>query len=117
MLHLVFQAQILNEKELKGVISHEISHIKNKDTLISTIAVILAGAVTYIAIMARWAFIFGGSNEERGNFYEILALSIIAPVAATILRLSISRTREFMADELGVVKQGTSDFSKWFISD
>ena len=63
----------LDERELKGVIAHEISHIKNKDTLISTIAVILAGSIAYVAVMARWAFIFGGSNEERGNFYEIFA--------------------------------------------
>ena len=91
----------LNERELKGVLAHEISHIKNKDTLISTVAVVLAGAIAYVAMMARWAMIFGRSDDNSGSIYEILALSILAPIIATILRLSISRSREYLADETG----------------
>lgn len=91
----------LNERELKGVLAHEISHIKNKDTLISTVAVVLAGAIAYVAMMARWAMIFGRSDDNSGSIYEILALSILAPIIATILRLSISRSREYLADESG----------------
>ena len=91
----------LDERELKGVLAHEISHIKNKDTLISTIAVVLAGSIAYVAMMARWAMIFGRKEEGSGNIYEVLALSILAPIIATILRLSISRSREYLADETG----------------
>lgn len=93
--------EILDERELKGVIAHEVSHIKNKDTLISTVAVVLAGAIAYVAMMARWAMIFGRNDDNSGSLYEVLALSIVAPIVATILRLSISRSREFLADESG----------------
>lgn len=91
----------LNHRELKGVIAHEIAHIKNKDLLISTVSVILASAIAYLAVMARWAAIFGNSREEEGNLLEIITLSIVAPIAASILRLAISRSREYLADETG----------------
>jgi heat shock protein HtpX len=91
----------LNQRELKGVIAHEIAHIKNKDLLISTVSVILASAIAYLAVMARWAAIFGNSREEGGNLLEIITLSIVAPIAASILRLAISRSREYVADETG----------------
>jgi len=91
----------LDEREIKGVIAHEISHIKNKDTLISTVAVILAGAIAYVAMMARWAMIFKRGEQSSKGVYEVLALSIVAPIVATILRLFISRSREYLADETG----------------
>jgi len=90
----------LSKRELKGVIAHEIAHIKNRDVLISTLASVLAGTIAYIAMMARWAAIFG-SGDNRGNFLEIILISILAPLIALILQLSISRSREFMADETG----------------
>ncbi len=93
---------MLDERELKGVLAHEIGHIKNKDLLISTVSVILASAIAYLAMMARWAMIFGGSRDENdSNVLELLMLSILAPISATILRLAISRSREYIADETG----------------
>jgi len=92
---------LLDEQELKGVIAHEIGHIKNKDLLISTVSVILASAIAYIAIIARWAMIFGSRDENSMGLAELLVLSIVAPISATILRLSISRSREYVADETG----------------
>jgi heat shock protein HtpX len=93
--------ELLSERELKGVIAHEISHIKNRDTLISTIAVILTGVISYIAILARWGMIFGSKDGDSSGLFEILILTILAPFIATILRFAISRTREYIADESG----------------
>ncbi len=94
---------LLNEEELEGVIAHEISHIKNRDILISTIAATIAGVISYIAFMARWAAIFGGMGRDRdsGNILELIVLAILAPLLATIIRLAISRSREYLADESG----------------
>lgn len=99
---------LLNEKELKGVISHEISHIKHRDTLIQTIAVSIAGVISYIAMITRWFAIFGGDDE--GSLLELLVLAIITPIIATLIQLSISRSREYLADESGarLIKDGTS---------
>ncbi|MBT3394825.1 zinc metalloprotease HtpX [archaeon] len=94
--------ELLNEEELKGVLAHEISHIKNRDMLISTIAAVIAGAISYLAFMARWAAIFGGRGDGRNsNIVELLALSILAPIMALIIRMAISRSREYIADESG----------------
>ena len=93
--------ELLTEQELKGVIAHEIGHIKNKDLLISTISVILASAIAYLAVMARWTMIFGSKDENNRGIIELLVLSIVAPISATILRLTISKKREFVADETG----------------
>ncbi len=92
---------LLDDIELKGVIAHELSHVKNRDTLIQTIAVVIAGIISYIASMARWATIFGGgNNDERGNnWLSLLVLTIITPIIAVLLQLALSRTREYMADE------------------
>lgn len=93
---------LLNRDELKGVIAHEISHIKNNDILISTISATIAGIITYAAMMARYAAIFGGMRDrDSGNIISILALSILAPIAALIIQLAISRSREYIADETG----------------
>ncbi|MEM2138712.1 MAG: zinc metalloprotease HtpX [Candidatus Woesearchaeota archaeon] len=91
---------LLNDDELKGVIAHELSHIKNRDTLIATIASVIAGTISYLASMARWAAFFGGFNErERGkSLLELLVLAILAPLIALIIQLAISRQREYLAD-------------------
>jgi len=98
--------RILNREELEGVIAHELSHVKNRDTLIMTIAATMAGAITYLAHMAQFAAIFGGSrrdSDERGGggVFGALALAILAPIAAMLVQLAISRAREFHADATG----------------
>ncbi|MDP3788908.1 MAG: zinc metalloprotease HtpX [Candidatus Omnitrophota bacterium] len=95
---------ILNREELKGVIAHEMSHIKNRDTLIMTIVASIASAIMMLANMARWAAIFGGGRDSRdrsGGLIGMLAISIIAPLAAMLIQLAISRSREYAADESG----------------
>jgi heat shock protein HtpX len=94
---------ILNKDELEGVIAHELSHIKNRDILVSTIAATLVGTITFIARMAGWAAMFGGgrSERDRDNVFGDLALMILAPIAAVLIQMAISRSREYMADESG----------------
>jgi len=95
---------LLDDNELKGVIAHELAHVKNRDTLISTIAASIAGVISYIAIMARWAAIFGGfggRSRDGPNIGELIVLAIITPLVATIIQLAISRSREYLADETG----------------
>lgn len=94
--------RLLNEDELEAVLAHEIAHVVHRDTLISTIAATLAGAIMMLAHMARWAIFFGGysrDREERGGGIGLLVMAILAPLAATLIQLAISRAREFMADE------------------
>ncbi len=100
--------RLLDRDELAGVIAHELGHIKNRDTLISAIAATVAGAVTMIANMAQWAMIFGGfggnDEEEEGGLGGMvggLFMIILAPIAATLVQLAISRTREYGADAAG----------------
>ncbi len=97
--------KLLTPEELKGVIAHEISHIKNRDILISTIAAVLVGAITYLAQMAQWALIFGGFHRDEDEnplgIIATLVAIIIVPIAATLIQLAISRSREFLADETG----------------
>ncbi len=96
--------RILDDEELEGVLAHELSHVTNRDVLISTIAATLAGAITYLAHMAQWAAIFGGSrsdDDERGNPAAMLLLAIVAPIAAMLVQLAVSRAREFQADASG----------------
>ncbi|MBN2420870.1 zinc metalloprotease HtpX [Candidatus Woesearchaeota archaeon] len=92
---------ILNKDELRGVIAHEISHIKNRDTLIATIAATIAGVIGYIAMMARWGAMFGGGRDRQGGLLQLLVLAILTPIIATIIQLAISRSREFLADSTG----------------
>lgn len=91
---------ILNKNELAGVISHELSHIKNRDILISTITATLVGTITFIARLAGWIAIFGGDDEEGGGLSAI-AMMILAPIIAVMLQFAISRSREYLADEGG----------------
>lgn len=105
---------ILNREELKGVIAHEMSHIKNRDTLIMTIVASIASAIMMLANMARWAAMFGGvggrdSRDRSGGIIGILAVSIIAPLAAMLIQLAISRSREYAADESGARLAGSGN--------
>ncbi len=98
--------QTLNQEELAGVIAHELAHIKNRDTLISSIAASVAGAVSMIADMLMWGMIFGGMNgdEEEGgpaNLVGGMATMILAPIAALLIQMAISRSREYVADAEG----------------
>ncbi|MBI2581476.1 zinc metalloprotease HtpX [Candidatus Woesearchaeota archaeon] len=104
--------KLLTDKELKGVIAHEISHVKNRDILVTTIAATIAGVISYLAHMAQFAAIFGGGrrddNRGGGNAIALLALAIITPIIALILQLAISRSREYLADHSGAttIKDG-----------
>ena len=101
---------LLSREELKGVIAHEMSHIKNRDTLIMTVTAALASAVMMLAYMARWAAIFGGfggRDRDKGGVIGLLAVAILAPLAAMIIQLAISRSREYGADERGARLAGT----------
>lgn len=102
--------QTLTQDELAGVIAHELAHIKHRDTLLSAVVATVAGAIAMIANMAQWAMIFGGfgggDDEEGGNPLAALPLLIIAPIAATLIQLGISRAREFQADEGGAAILG-----------
>lgn len=96
--------QTLNYEELSGVIGHELAHVKHRDILISTIAATIAGAISMIAQVAQFAAIFGGNRDEDGessNPIAILAMAIIAPMAAMVIQMAISRSREYDADEEG----------------
>jgi len=96
--------RLLDEDELEGVLAHELAHVKNRDTLISAIAATIAGAIVMIADMARWALIFGGGHRDddrNANPLGLIALMILAPIAATIIQLAISRSREYLADATG----------------
>lgn len=103
--------EILNHAEVEGVIAHELAHIKHRDTLTMTIAATVAGAITMIAHFAQFAAIFGGGGrDEEGNSANpiaLLAMALVAPLAATIIQLAISRAREYEADRLGAQLAGT----------
>ena len=97
--------QLLQQDELEGVIGHELGHIKNRDILISSIAAVMAGAISYLATMAQWAMIFGGGgrndDEGDGNLVAMLVMMVVAPLAAAIIQMAISRSREYLADATG----------------
>jgi len=97
--------ELMNDDELEGVIAHELSHVRNYDILITSIAATLAGAITWIASMGRWAMIFGGYGNSRdnrnGGGLAALLMLIVAPIAAVVIQLGISRQREFAADASG----------------
>ena len=98
--------ELMNDEELEGVIAHELSHVRNYDILTSSIAATIAGAITYLASMGRWAMLFGGFGRDReddreGGGFAALLMIFLAPFAALLLQLFLSRTREYSADETG----------------
>ena len=97
---------LLADDELEGVVGHELAHVKNRDILTQTIAATIAGAISMLAYMARWATFFGGSggrddNRGGGNPIALLAMAILAPIAAMVIQMAISRSREYAADAEG----------------
>ncbi|HEY1231900.1 MAG TPA: zinc metalloprotease HtpX [Candidatus Binatia bacterium] len=102
--------RILNRRELTGVLGHELSHVKHRDILVSSIAATLAGAISYLAQMAQWAAIFGGGSRDReeggSNIFGLLFMMIVAPLAAMLIQMAVSRSREYMADEGGAKVTG-----------
>jgi len=103
--------QIMDREELKGVLAHEMSHIKNRDILIGSIAATMAGAIMILANMARWSLFFGGMRDDEDDgglgILGIIIMAIIAPIAALIIQMAISRSREYLADETGAKLAGT----------
>jgi heat shock protein HtpX len=98
--------QLLTDEELEGVLAHELGHVNNRDILISSVAATLAGAITLIASMGRWAMLFGGfgggsRDDRRGGGLGALFMLIVAPIAATLIQLAVSRSREYQADATG----------------
>jgi len=103
--------RILSREELEGVISHELTHIKQRDILIGSIAATLAGAIVMLANMAQWAAMFGGASRDDeegggGGIVGLIVMAIIAPIAATIIQMAISRSREYLADAGGAKISG-----------
>ncbi|HET7006957.1 MAG TPA: zinc metalloprotease HtpX [Candidatus Binatia bacterium] len=104
--------RILNKRELAGVLAHELTHVKNRDILISSIAATLAGAISYLAQMAQFAAIFGGGRSRDdeggggGGMFGLLFMMIVAPIAAMLIQMAVSRSREYMADSGGAKISG-----------
>ncbi|MDP3703581.1 MAG: zinc metalloprotease HtpX, partial [Candidatus Omnitrophota bacterium] len=107
--------ELLNEQELQGVLAHELSHVKNRDTLVMTMAAAIAGAIMYLARMAQWSLWFGGGQRSRndrgaGGAVQVVAMvlvAILAPLAAMLIQMAISRMREYGADETGARLAGS----------
>jgi heat shock protein HtpX len=99
--------QLMDERELKAVLAHEMSHVKNRDTLIGTIAATMGGAISFVAQMAQFQMLFGGGDDDNGgNPLGALAAIILAPIAAVIVQLAVSRGREYYADASGAALTG-----------
>jgi heat shock protein HtpX len=104
---------LLSPQELKGVLAHEIGHVKNRDILIGSLVAAVAGAIMMLADMARWAAMFGGYSRDRdrnsggANAIGLLVVTILAPIAALLIQMAISRSREYLADETGAKFIGT----------
>jgi len=104
--------KLMTEDELEGVLAHELSHVRNRDILIGSIAATLAGVIGWMAHMARWGAMFGGyggrdDRDNGGGIFGLLATAIIAPIAAMIIQLAISRSREYQADQSGAELAGS----------
>ncbi|HKK33509.1 MAG TPA: zinc metalloprotease HtpX [Desulfomicrobiaceae bacterium] len=104
--------RLLSPEELKGVLAHEMGHIRNRDILIQTVAATLGGAIMMIASMVKWAtlFGFGGDDEDGGNPLLAFALAIVAPIAAMLIQMAISRSREYLADATGARLAGNPEY-------
>lgn len=101
--------RLLSQSELEGVIAHELAHIKNRDILVSTVAAAIAGAISYLAQMAQWSMLFGGRSDdegEGGNPVAALVMMIVGPIAAMMVQMAISRSREYGADAGGAAIAG-----------
>jgi heat shock protein HtpX len=103
--------RILNKRELAAVLGHELSHVKHRDILISSIAATLAGAISYLAYMAQWGMMFGGGRDREeggggGNIFSLLFMMIVAPLAAMLIQMAVSRSREYGADDGGAKVTG-----------
>jgi heat shock protein HtpX len=101
--------RVLTRDELLGVMAHELSHVKHRDILISSIAATIAGAIAYLAHMAQWAAIFGGGrdrDEEGGGVFGLIVMAIVLPIAAMLIQMAISRSREYEADRGGAMLSG-----------
>ena len=96
----------MNERQLIGVLAHELSHVKNRDTLVGTIAATIGGAVSFLAQMGQFQLIFGGGDDDGGNPALALVAVILAPIAAMIIQLAVSRSREYLADSTGAQLTG-----------
>jgi heat shock protein HtpX len=104
--------ELLNENELRGVLAHELAHIRNRDMLIGSIAATLAGAISMLAFMARWGALlggFGGRDDDNGGIIGLLAAAIVAPIAAMLIQMAVSRSCEYRADAWGARIAGTPD--------
>lgn len=100
--------RLLSPKELRGVLAHELAHVKNRDILISTIAATVATAISYVAYMAQYRIAYGSSRDRKeGNMLGVIVGALVLPLAATLLQLALSRSREYAADETGA--RATSD--------
>lgn len=94
--------KVLNREELEGVLAHELAHIKHRDILVGTIAATFAGAISYLAQMAQWSMIFGGRSDDReGSPIAAIVMMIVGPIAAMLVQMAISRSREYKADQGG----------------
>ena len=104
---------LMDQREIEGVLAHELAHVKNRDILIGSIAATMAGAIMILASMARWSAIFGGgSHDDEGGgagIFGLIAMSIIAPMAAMIIQMAISRSREYLADATGASFAGNPE--------
>jgi len=98
--------EIMDERQLAGVLAHELSHVKNRDTLVGTIAATIGGAISFIAQMAQFQMIFGGRDDNRGGGLGALVAIFLAPIAALIIQLAVSRGREYGADASGAALTG-----------
>ena len=101
--------QTLDEYELRGVIAHELAHVRNRDILIGSVAAAIAMGVTFLARMRLWGAMFGGSGNRGGNPLIALALALLAPLAAALLQMAVSRSREYEADRVGARLAGSGE--------